>query len=1234
MIKNIITFAILYAVHAANSIADDIEIYQSGDFGVRPNVMFLLDTSGSMEETVEFSKGPYDPDITYPGPFYTDRLYYQEFSVLGDWFNLDLDNEIFRKAMLGRYVHEGSLRCQTHEANLKRFGKVKAKFLQWDPNQEHETRDSIFNKWVNRKGVWKELKTTLDQSRFVDCKADIDNNHGMASNDHTYMTNLSNSQPYGPNKSDAVPNTDRIWWGGTSPNIFSLNRGYWLCLIGICAGATDSLYTGNYLNYDYYTGSDEVTEASRMYIMGAAIAEAVGTNPGLNVGLSRFDGRYMSPLGILFPGEPSGGMISIAMSKSEDSAKNFDDMIKSWDPYGFTPMSEAYYEVARYMRGESPVYGNDTMGRKLTGNIFQDTPIQMPSVSESRIANDPTGNYQTPITESCQTNHIIVFTDGEPTQDIGANNAIKSLTSGISLPEDLKEDCSTQGPLRWNGRFSDGQMQRGHGQCADDLAYFLANTDQIDDSKIDGIQSIITHTVGGFIATDQSTTADPILKSMAKYGEGTYSSIQSYEDMRKAFSGILGGILQNPVSFTAPVVSVNAFNSLELSDELYYSVFEPRNNLQWAGNLKRYRLATLESGGELVPAIVDSKGKNAIDSKTTFFNTNAQSFWTPDESGPDGEVVTSGGMANRLTTPRKTFTSKAGSKALVSLDTINEQQLNIATKVNQDPNYMRGLIAWANGYDTNKPEANGTFNTARTSMEDPLHSEPTIIKYSSTTSTTGEQSADRTLFIGTNSGYIHAFDVDENAPKEHFSFIPKELLQNLDKYYSGGTLYEHKAYGIDGPLTHWHQDSNGNGQVDNGEQVYLYITLRRGGQSLYALNVTDRTKPTLAWEKHGNYPANFPNKPAISDGYENLGQTWARMEPATVMWDNTQKVVLFTAGGYDPIEDGTDMNGPASRTTHSQGTTIYMIDAESGEVLWDANEHANMPSGMAMTSSFSANVAPIDTSGDGLADMIYAPDVGGRVWRFDITQPKINYNLPTSFTTDEKNFANGAAILDVSGGDSSGNRRFFNEVDVVYQKAQGGMGDSVLLSIGSGMRPHPLSVAVTNYHFVIKDELKAPDTAADYNTITFDQLTEYGTNNDYGWYVPLTYPGEKVLSRSNTFSNTILFATFAPNEVSTTTVNCNADPGRTMLYILQDGVSKAISIKQGGIPPSPTIIEIPTEKDDDGKKKSRRKRNVIVGTEIIEDTDADTGKRGAIDPFDDISPSRKNYWLEIASPEI
>lgn len=1366
MIKNIITFVILYAVHAANSMAEDIEIYQNSDYGVRPNIMFLLDTSKSMEETEIFATGEYDATIRYPGPFHNDRYYFKDPSIFNSLANdfLDIDADALYENLIDNHFPKEAFKCQDPDIldAINTQGAVTSEFLQWDPTQAFHTGKLKINFFlllpigvefdastsVNRQGVWKEIKQTGDfeTGRYVDCRRDLANPDGLIAGDGLYMTNEANGVAYTSNSSLQVGTTflhkdaNNIFSATTSAlveflNIFTANATYFTgagyetlsltdnyelwkpgglggLLTGLL-GAVDTtgaiepsnklIFDGNYLNYDYYTtnyATNKVTRAPRMYIMGAAIGDAVANNPGLNVGLSRFDGTmYGNNLGLFNINVAArGGMIRVPMLHSEEeasagqysTAKKFEKTVKDWDPWGWTPMSESYYEVTRYMKGEAPVFGETTKARVLDGGIFQNLVIDLPSVAESGVGNNISNGYQSPITESCQGNHIIIFTDGLPTLDIDANNDIESLIEDMTLPSSLSHECSTQGGSQYNGynnlieetvdiigalisgvlgligidiQIGNGLTDKGHGECADELAYYLANEDQMDDSllsdydntKPESMQNITTHTIAGFLGMGENAEPDEaveytksILRSMAKHGEGGYYEVSSYEGMKNAFNGILGSLLENPSSLSPPSVSVSSYNSLGLSDELYYSVFKPKNNYQWEGNVKRYRLGLDD---DLLPTIFDQKNKNAIDDDTGFFADDAQSYWTLDSEGPDGKVVSSGGMANRLTTPRNVFTSQSGSLVPFITDAgdynVSKTELNIP---DENDIYRKNLVAWANGYDVTKPEEDGSFATPRTSMEDPLHSTPITILYSSS-----NDNVEKALFIGTNSGYLHAFNIDENTPEEYFSFVPKELLQNLDIYYSGRMPYEdvEKAYGIDGPLTYWHQDFNGNGQVDEdeGEQVFLYITLRRGGQSLYALNVTDPDSPELLWEKHGTYPEDIPNKPTVSTGYSNLGQTWAQLEPATVMWDNEQRVVLFTAGGYDPEEDDNFFNEDnsvnAERVTHTKGTTIYMIDALTGEALWDANEHANMAIGTEMTSSFAANVAPIDSTGDGLANIIYAADVGGRIWRFDINQPAIQYTN-TDINTTSAGFANGGIIADVYSDeeDGSGNRRFFNEVDVIYQQTNNGTSDSALLSVGSGMRPYPLSDTVTNnYQFVFKDTIDAPTSVNEYNKIEFDDLIEFDPSaeaadniSNYGWAIPLTYTGEKILSRSNTFSNTLLFSTFAPNDVSITSVNCNADPGRTLLYLIsiRDGnlsSSTTVSLAQGGIPASPAILEVPTEADENGNTY-RRARNVIVGTEVVKQIDSESGTSSALEVGSRYDSVNKDYWFETTDPGI
>ena len=62
----------------APALADDTEIFlnQPALRGVQPNVLFVVDTSGSMSSMVQVAKAPYDARTTYTGSCESDRIYF------------------------------------------------------------------------------------------------------------------------------------------------------------------------------------------------------------------------------------------------------------------------------------------------------------------------------------------------------------------------------------------------------------------------------------------------------------------------------------------------------------------------------------------------------------------------------------------------------------------------------------------------------------------------------------------------------------------------------------------------------------------------------------------------------------------------------------------------------------------------------------------------------------------------------------------------------------------------------------------------------------------------------------------------------------------------------------------------------------------------------------------------------------------------------------------------------
>ena len=97
-------------------------------------------------------------------------------------------------------------------------------------------------------------------------------------------------------------------------------------------------------------------------------------------------------------------------------------------------------------------------------------------------------------------------------------------------------------------------------------------------------------------------------------------------------------------------------------------------------------------------------------------------------------------------------------------------------------------------------------------------------------------------------------------------------------------------------------------------------------------------------------------------------------------------------GGYDPVHD----SGAHPSSPDGSGAGIHILDLMSGATLWRAGADAGADLQLTtMTRAIPTDVRVIDTSGDGLANRMYASDMGGQLWRFDV----INGQAPSTLVT-------------------------------------------------------------------------------------------------------------------------------------------------------------------------------------------------------------------------------------------
>ncbi len=894
---------------------------------------------------------------------------------------------------------------------------------------------------------------------------------------------------------------------------------------------------------------------SRLAQVQRAAIDTINNTDGINIALMKFN-EYRSGW---------GGYVDMPMTPVADARAIFALKMSAYIATGGTPITESLEEALRYLRGSDIHYGR-------YGSTFYSTP-----------ASRSGGRYISPVSHQCQKNHIVLFSDGEPSSDTGANSRIRNLLSTIpeaNLVAGLSTSCENSGG------------------CAEEIAFY-GNQEDLS-STLDGIQNVTFHTVGGFVQGAAQTKLENIAKygswaapgkllnPIVKEGEGLYANVQNYSQLKRSLQDIFDSIAKTSSTFTAPAVSVNAFNNLEHLDQLYYSVFKPTDSAGWSGNLKRYRLT-----GEGI--VVDKNGDPAVDPDTGFFSENAHSYWTL-TADPDGNEVKKGGAASRFTTERKIVSYLGADKTLFSSDNaINENNAKLTNSLldlpaTYTPDDKIKLLKWAKGLDVNDEDNDAIYDDARIFMEDPLHSQPVVINYAKDSV---NKTFDSTIFLATNSGYLHAISSAEGNPKELFAFIPSELLDNIYQYYSGLSSLD-KVYGLDGPVSYWHKDVNRNGvildsslSIETDEHIYLYAGMRRGGRSYYALDVSNRNNPKYLWKIDNTM-----------SGFSKLGQTWSKMTPAVVKWLGVKTHVLFFGGGYDPDEDD-----KASRSNSAMGNAIYMVDAKTGTLLWSSSNSGADLSLTEMKNSIVADIVPIDSTLDGYTNLLYTADVGGRIWRLDLNNNASN----------AASFAKGGVVADFNGGTSTTNIRFFNTPDIAFTR-YGGISPSgqFQISIGSGYRAHPLDTRVVDRFYIINDldVASIPDNYSDYEESDLADVDNFTSASEEqqkaGSYYKLTTAGEKVLANSVTVADNILFTTYRPLS-STAAANCDADTGSTRLYQVkpiapQDQDDSPLErdwgltdLAQGGIPPNPVVLFPPS--DDPNSNGSGGEEECPLGEE-------------------------------------
>ena len=300
----------------------------------------------------------------------------------------------------------------------------------------------------------------------------------------------------------------------------------------------------------------------------------------------------------------------------------------------------------------------------------------------------------------------------------------------------------------------------------------------------------------------------------------------------------------------------------------------------------------------------------------------------------------------RSYTSRKIFTRRLdGTAVMFDYASLSAEQRSALRNQN--------LLDFIHGDTSNE---GGAFRNRVTVLGDIINSSAVYIEYDEATL------SENRLAVGANDGMLHVFNAATGV--EEMAYIPSEVIGNLALLADWAYFDSHRYY-VDGQITVRQIILD-----DGSTRRVLVGGLGAGGQAFYALNMTDNDNLTdmdltdrLLWEISDDSP-----------GMADLGFSYSRPLITRVKApdDDSRWAVIFSNGYGNTLPDSAVGSGSA---------VLFVVDLYTGELIRKIDTYsgdADDPNGASSPSAIDLNV-------DGIVDYVYAGDLDGHVWRFDLT---------------------------------------------------------------------------------------------------------------------------------------------------------------------------------------------------------------------------------------------------------
>ncbi|MBT5293753.1 MAG: hypothetical protein HOL40_08510, partial [Cellvibrionales bacterium] len=446
-------------------------------------------------------------------------------------------------------------------------------------------------------------------------------------------------------------------------------------------------------------------------------------------------------------------------------------------------------------------------------------------------------------------------------------------------------------------------------------------------------------------------------------------------------------------------------------------------------------------------------------------------------------------------------------------------------------NYLRGDA-------TNESENGGSFRSRRglttdgddTRVGPIVHSAPVYVgngvdangfreySFSDTLETksysaflTSIASRDPMIYAGGNDGMLHAFNAERTGGEEVFAYVPNEIIKDIHELTE--STFSAGAY-VDGPIStldvfysgDWHS--------------VLVGALRTGGKGIYALDITDPTAAAAdiaLWE--------FTDANDVDMGYS-FGK-------AQLVKLNNGEWAAIVANGYNST---------------NEKAVLYVLDVEDGSVIKKFEVDTSGDNGL------SGPVA-ISVDRDFMIDYIYAGDLKGNMWKFDLTSAVVgDWEYAKLFKADSGQAITGSVTVGNHPENKTGRLVYFGTGKYLEQSDLTSTNTDSFYAVLDDDTCTGGSACITSSALVSQT---VDGASIDGRTIT-DNAVDW--NSDKGWSLDLSSLSgisERVVGRPALSGSLVIFNTIIPESG-----RCNSG-GETFTFVLDRN--------NGGAFDSPTL---------------------------------------------------------------